>query len=115
MSGKQTKALCLEAVERYQAGESATEICHSLGKSRQWLYKWLQRKDELRSDSSPKRAHNRTPVKIEESVIKARKKLQTTKYAQIGVNAINRELYVQGISPLPASTIKCILKREGLQ
>ena len=114
MSGKQTKALRLEAVERYQAGESATEICRSLGKSRQWLYKWLQRKEELRSDSSPKRVHNRTPVKIEEAVIKARKKLQTTKYAQIGVNAINRKLYVQGISPLPASTIKCILKREGL-
>ena len=115
MSGKQTKPLRLEAVERYQVGESATEICRSLGKSRQWLYKWLQRKEELRSDSSSKRAHNRTPVKIEEAVIKARKKLQTTKYAQIGVNAINRELYVQGISPLPASTIKCILKREGLQ
>ncbi len=115
MNGKQTKALRLEAVERYQAGESATEICRSLGKSRQWLYKWLERKEELRSDSSPKRAHNRTPVKIEEAVIKVRKKLQTTKYAQIGVNAINRELYVQGTSPLPASTIKCILKREGLQ
>jgi len=51
MSGKQTKALRLEAVERYQAGESATEICRSLGKSRQWLYKWLQRKEELGSDN----------------------------------------------------------------
>ncbi len=115
MSGKRTKALRLEAIERYQAGESATTICRSIGKSRQWLYKWLQRKDELGQDSDPQRAHNRTPVEIEEAVVKARKKLQATKYAQIGVNAINRELYVNGISPMPATTIKRILGREGLQ
>lgn len=115
MSGKRTKALRLEAIERYQAGESATTICRSIGKSRQWLYKWLQRKDELGQDSDPQRAHNRTPVEIEEAVVKARKKLQATKYAQIGVNAINRELYVNEISPMPATTIKRILGREGLQ
>ncbi len=115
MSGKRTKALRLEAIERYQAGESATAICRSLGKSRQWLYKWLQRKDELGQDYGPQRAHNRTPVEIEEAVVKARKKLQATKYAQIGVNAINRELYLNGISLLPTTTIKRILSREGLQ
>ncbi len=45
MSGKQAKELRLEAIERYQAGESATAICRALGKSRGWLYKWLQRKE----------------------------------------------------------------------
>ena len=115
MSGKRTRALRQEAITRYHNGESATEICRSLGKSRQWLYKWLQRKEELSQDSSPDRAHNRTSVEIEEAVIKARKGLQENKYAQIGANAINHQLYLQGISPLPASTIKCILKREGLQ
>lgn len=114
MSGKRTKALRLEAVRRYQTGESATDICRSLGKSRQWLYKWLQRKAELEQDPGSKRAHNRTPAEIEEAVAEARKKLQKTKYAQIGLNAINRELYLQGIAPLPASTINRILKREGL-
>jgi putative transposase len=115
MSEKRAKALRLEAIKRYQAGESATAICRSLGKSRQWLYKWLQRKEELRSDSSSQRAHNRTPGEIEEAVVRARKKLQKTKYAQIGVNAINQELHLHGISPLPATTIKRILRREGLQ
>lgn len=115
MSEKQANVLRLEAIERYQAGESATTICRSLGKSRVWLYKWLQRKEELRPDSSSKRAHNRTPVEIEEAVVRTRKKLQKTKYAQIGVNAINRELHLHGISPLPATTIKRILRREGLQ
>jgi len=114
MSGKRAKALRLEAIKRYQAGESATSICHSFGRSRQWLYKWLRRKEELQSDSNTKRAHNRTAVEIEEAVIKARKKLKETKYAQIGVNAINRELYLRGISPLPETTIKRILRREGL-
>jgi hypothetical protein len=55
------------------------------------------------------------PLEVEEAVIGVRKKLQNTKYAQIGVNAIIRELNLQGRSPLPASTIKRILKREGLQ
>lgn len=108
------KFLRLEAVQRYQAGESATDICRSLGKSRVWLYKWLKRKEELEQDPGPLRAHNRTPAELEEAVVEARKKLQKTKYAQIGVNAINRELYLQGIVPLPASTIKRILKRESL-
>jgi putative transposase len=114
MNGKRAKALRLEAIQRYEAGEPATTISRSLGKSRQWLYKWLQRREELSQDSSPKRAHNRTSIEIEEMVIEARGKLQNTKYAQIGVNAINRELYLQGLSPVPASTIKRILKREGL-
>ena len=83
MSSKKAKALRQEAITRYHHGESATEICRSLGKSRQWLSKWLQRKKELSQDSSPNRAHNRTSVEIEEAVIGTRKKLQETKYAQI--------------------------------
>jgi len=115
MNNKRAKALHLEAIRRYEQGEPATVICRSLGKTRQWLYKWLQRKEELNQDVKPNRSHNRTPVEIEKAVIQVRKKLQDTKYAQIGVNAINRELYLQGIPTLPASTINHILKREGLQ
>lgn len=115
MDAHSAKALRQEAVTRYLSGESATQICRSLGKTRQWLYKWLQRQEELVQDASPKRAHNRTPVEIENAIIAARKKLQNTKYAQIGVNAINSELYRQGISPVPAATVKRILKRAGLR
>jgi putative transposase len=114
MSWKRTKKLRLEAVRRYQTVESATDICRSLGKSRKWFYKWLQRKAELEQDPGLKQAHNRTPPEIKKAVAEARKKLQKTKYAQIGVNAINRELYLQGIALLPASTINRILVREGL-
>jgi putative transposase len=114
MNGKTVKGLRAQAVTRYLAGESATEICRSLNKSRQWLYKWLHRQDELSTDSTTNRVHNRTPVEIEEAVINARKKLQNTKYAQIGVNAINRELYTQGLSPLPPATINRIIRRAGL-
>ena len=71
MNGKRSKALRLEAVQRYQAGESATEICRSLGKSRQWLYKWVHRKTELEHDSGSTRAHNRTPAEIERAVAEA--------------------------------------------
>ena len=31
------------AIARYDAGESATAICVSLGRSREWLYKWVKR------------------------------------------------------------------------
>jgi len=115
MNGKRARALRIDAVQRYEAGESATRICSALGKSRKWLYKWLRRKEELSQVSSPKRAHNRTPIEMKEMVIEVRRKLQNTKYAQIGVNAINRKLYLQGLAPLSASTIKHILSREGLQ
>lgn len=115
MKSKKVQAFRLEAVRRYEAKEPVTAICRSLGKTRQWLYKWLQRKAELSQCYIPRRVHNRTPVEIEEAVIRARKELQATKYAQIGVNAINWQLHLQGISALPSSTIKRILKREGLQ
>lgn len=115
MNNKRAKTLRSEAIKRYEAGESATSICLSLGKTRQWLYKWLHRKEELSQNSRPNRVHNRTPVEIEEAVINVRKRLQTTKYAQIGVNAINWELHLQGMPTLPAATINRILKRAGLQ
>jgi len=97
-----------------ERGELITEICDSLNKSRQWLYKWLRREDEVTTDS-PYRAHNQTPSEIEQAVINARQRLEETRYAQIGVNAINQKLYTQGIAPLPASTINRILARAGLQ
>lgn len=62
MNGKQATDYHLKAVKRYQAGESATTICRSLGKTRRWLYKWLKRIDELKQGSTPIRAHNRTAV-----------------------------------------------------
>jgi hypothetical protein len=46
------------------------------------------------------RACTRTPIEIEHKVIEVRNKLQSTKYAQIEVNAINREPYLRGFSPL---------------
>ncbi len=43
-----------------------------------------------------------------------RKELENTKYAQIGVNAINRKLKGLNIPPLPIWTINRILKRNKL-
>jgi uncharacterized membrane protein YcaP (DUF421 family) len=62
MNNKKAKALRKEAITRYhkgeprpcvqERGELITEICDSLNKSRQWLYKWLRREDEVTTDSS---------------------------------------------------------------
>src|SRR5215210_7199586 len=32
-----------QAIARYLGGESATAICQSIGRSREWLYKWVKR------------------------------------------------------------------------
>lgn len=102
---KQSGAIKQENQQPIYAAPWARVVCGSINGS--------SGKKNLSKILPPPRAHNRTPVEIEKAVTEARKKLQKTKYTQIGVNAINRELYLQGIAPLPASTIKRILKREG--
>ena len=39
-----------QAVQRYQRGESATEISASLGRSVRWLYKWVERAESEGED-----------------------------------------------------------------
>lgn len=116
MSTNDILKMRLEAVKRYESGESATEICKTLGMTRQWLYKWLKRKKELTVNFPITiRAYNRTPVEVEKTVADIRKKLQNTKYSQIGVNLINWELEQRKLPLLPAATINRIIKREHLQ
>jgi transposase-like protein len=84
----------IEAVKRYLSGESASDIAKDLKKGRRWLYKWVRRY-EISDDNwfkersrRPLLIANRTSADIENLVLEVRERLEQTKYAQIGANAI---------------------------
>jgi len=110
-----------QAVELHLQGVSVSDIVHKLGRSRQWVHKWITRyrteggDDWYRSKStSPKRAHNRTPPKEEELVINVRKALAGRRYSQTGALSIMYEIEGMGLKSPSIPTINRILKRNNL-
>jgi putative transposase len=108
------------AIQRFINGESACCICASLGRSRSWLYKWVDRYDEqdplwYQSRSRQPKHH---PRKILTEVEQAIKTVRLHLYNQdlfCGAQAILWELQDLGIKPLPSlRTINRILARTGL-
>jgi len=108
------------AVERFKGGESPESICASLGKSRSWLYKWIER--HLKNNDSWNESRSRrpisvsthTPAEIEEIV----KMVRLNLYNQdlfCGAQAIHWEMEELGVKPLPSiRTINRILSRNEL-
>jgi len=108
------------AVERFKNGESPESICTSLGKSKFWLYKWVNRYDE--DDASwcedlsrrPLVTPNHTPAEIEEIVKMVRLSLYNQDLFS-GAQAILWEMEDLGAKPLPSiRTINRILARNEL-
>ncbi|MCK4548509.1 MAG: helix-turn-helix domain-containing protein, partial [Candidatus Eisenbacteria sp.] len=64
-----------DAVKLHLEGTSVTEVCSDIGRSRQWLYKWLRRYQggdaEWYAERSraPQEVANRTPRKVEKRVL----------------------------------------------
>ena len=112
--------LRIQAISRYLAGEAPSAIWKSLGCSNYWFFKWLARfkgGDENWHKSlsrAPKNPHRLTDQKLEELIVNIRKKLEDTKYAQIGAAAISWELKKLKLEPPPTWTINRILKRHSL-
>ena len=108
------------AVQRFKNGESPESICTSLGKSKVWLYKWVNRHSEEDTawceDRSrrPLSAPMHTPAEIEEIV----KMVRLNLYNQdlfCGAQAIRWEMEDLGAKPLPSiRTINRILSRNEL-
>ena len=110
-----------KAVELHLKGVSVSDIVHKLGRSRQWVHKWITRyrtdggDDWYRSKStSPKRSLNRTPPKEEELVINVRKALADRRYSQTGALSIMYEIEGMGLKSPSIPTINRILKRNNL-
>ena len=108
------------AVQRFRSGEKPEAICASLGCSRAWLYKWIERytaDDPTWCDDQPRRPltlASRTPQEVEEIV----KLIRFSLYNQdlfCGAQAILWELEDLGVKPLPSlRTINRILSRNEL-
>ena len=108
------------AIERYLKGESPKTIYNDLSRSKYWFFKWLKRYqggDPNWFVDRSKAPLNR-PLAISPAarkrIVNTRLSLERQKYAQTGPSAIKWELSKAG-HPLPSdSTIKRVLKKEGL-
>ncbi len=110
----------IRAVQRYLNGEKPRAICASLGHSKAWLYKWVERYNEADSSWSesnsrrPLTSAYRTPQEVEEIVKLVRLNLYN-KNLFCGAQAILWELEDLGVKPLPSlRTIGRILSRNEL-
>jgi len=108
------------AVQRFLVGEKPESICASLGRSKAWLYKWVER--HIANDSSwseswsrrPLTVSSRIPKEVEEIVKMVRLNLYNRDLF-CGAQAIRWELEDLGVKPLPSlRTINRILTRNEL-
>jgi len=108
------------AIERYLNGEPPKSIYDDLNRSKNWFFKWLKRYQT--GDPNWFKGKSRAPVNRPASIsatdkkriIETRRQLESQKFAQIGPSAIKWELAKVG-SKLPSdSTVKRVLKAEGL-
>lgn len=104
----------------YSDGKSVTEIARELGRSRQWVHKWIRRSKSKNSNwnksasKMPHGPHNRTPHAVEADVIRARQELESAPYMESGAYAIWHKLRDEGGAPPSVATINRILNRNGL-
>ena len=108
------------AIERYLAKESPSSIYTSMGYSKAWFFKWLERyrtgeEDWFRDRARrPLQTPNRTAQEIEQLITFVRLELYN-KDLFCGAQAIRWHLEDLGIEPLPSErTIARVLAREGL-
>jgi hypothetical protein len=110
-----------EAVRRRLGGESPAEIARSLGRSRQWVAKWVSRHDPADPNwaagakRGPERAPHRTAPEAEALVLAVRERLVANPWAQVGAEAIAWEFRKLGVEPPPRRTIERILARAGVK
>lgn len=109
------------AIERFLAGDSIQQICKDLNRGRSWFYKWRKRYqanpdgDWYKEQSkAPKTMPDKTDTRTESLIISVRKKLEERPYARFGPQAIDWELRQRGVQPPSISTIKRVLKRNGM-
>ena len=110
-----------QAAEQYLKGVPVSDIAQKLGRSRQWVHKWITRYRQvgvenwyLSKSTAPKQARNRTSPKTEELVISVRNALAGCRYSQSGALSIMYEIERMGLKSPLIPTINRILKRNNL-
>lgn len=110
------------AIRRYLKGEQVASIARSMGYSRQWVYKWIQRHesgDEATDwPQSRPSCPDSNPRQLSEAVVGAVKMVRLSLYNQglfCGAQAIEWELKELGLESVPSlRSINRILSREAL-
>ena len=110
------------AIERYSSGEQISSIARSMGYSRQWVYKWIERHessdDATAWPQSRSYSPNSNPRQLSEQVVEAVKMVRLSLYNKglfCGAQAIEWELKESGIVTVPSlRSINRILSREEL-
>ena len=109
-----------QAVTMIGQGVGVTEVARQLGKSRQWVYKWVERSSTGDSDwslsksNAPRSIANKTHKDTESAVIRTRRALDADPHRESGAYPIMHELRRQGIEPPSVATINRILRKHGL-
>jgi putative transposase len=108
-----------QAVARYRDGESATAICVSLGRSREWLYKWVKRHQAsgkgwaAEHSRRPQRSPARIASAVEAAILTTRRSLVVRELFH-GAQAIAWELAETGVVAPSVRTVSRVLERHGL-
>jgi len=110
------------AIKRYLNGEKPATIARSLGYSRKWIYKWVERYESGDDDSdwcqNQTSAPHSNPCKLSKEMVDAVKLVRLSLYNEgvfCGAQAIRMELEDLAVDPLPSlRTINRILSREEL-
>ncbi len=101
-------------------GEDPKAIYTEINRSKKWFFKWLKRyqteeKDWYKDRSkAPLTRPNETKGEEKERIVSTRKRLESQRYAQVGVSAIKWELTKLGVNFPSDRTITRIIKQEGL-
>jgi putative transposase len=109
-----------QAVELHLKSIPVNIIADTLGKTRQWVHKWLKRyktgsKVWYQSlSNAPKKPISRIPADIEKTIVSIRENLKEQKYAQKGALNILYEFKRLNIIPPSMSTINRVIQRNGL-
>ena len=109
-----------KAINLYLKGGTPKSIYSELNRSKNWFFKWLKRYQSGDPDwyKDESRAPKKKPTAISEidrqRIISVRTRLDSQKFAQIGVSAIKWELSKSGLAFPSDRTINRVLKREGL-
>ena len=110
------------AIDRYLNGEQVTTIARSMGYSRQWVHKWIQRHEgsDDGSDWQQSRPTNpeSSPRQLTKEIVEAIKMMRLSLYNKglfCGAQAIEWELKETGMERVPSlRSINRILSREEL-
>ena len=110
------------AIKRYLDGEKPATIARSLGYSRKWIYKWVERYESSADDSDWCRnrssAPHSNPSQLSKEMVEAVKLVRLNLYNEgvfCGAQAIRMDLEDLAVKPLPSlRTINRILSREEL-